>query len=566
MSVRGITAAFVALGLIAPAALSASSIRLTDVTTESGIDLVTTSGRTPSQWILEVDGGGLALFDYDDDDDLDLFVANGATLADPEHGPGSRLYVNRGDGTFEDATARLGIALRRWAMGAAVGDVEADGCDDLFVTCYGPDVLLRNECERAEGPRFSDVSAAAGIADRRWGTSAAFGDLDGDGDLDLYVTNYLAFDAKNPPGRAGKVFKGVPVMAGPAGLAPEDDVLYENRDGRFHDVARQAGIIERTPGYGLGVRIFDYDADGRQDIYVGNDSTENFLFHNLGGLRFEEIGVRAGCATNSDGATQATMGIALGDVDGNGFPDLFSTNFSSDTNTLHLNLGDGFFDDRTSQYGLGLVSLPFLQWGCGLYDLDGDADEDLLIASGHVYPETATHPMDTEYEQEPLLFERAGARFARVLDAGPAVTRKYLARATAFGDLDGDGDVDVVMATLNGPVHVLRNDSPAADLLVVRLRGPAANPHAYGARVELITPAGTQRRWITGGGSYQSVDAPRAYFGLGRAATTRPMLRVVWPDGRRTEHGPLPPNHVVTVRHDRPEVEAAPLRGRRAPG
>ncbi len=565
---RGPAAALVGLCLLPPGSAGASGIRLTDVTKSCGIDLVTTSGGTPSREILEVNGGGLALFDHDNDGDLDLFVANGATLAEPERGPGSRLYANRGDGSFEDVTARLGISLRRWAMGVAVGDVDADGCDDLYVACYGPDVLLRNECNRPEGPRFVDVSAAAGIGDRAWGTSAAFGDVDGDGDLDLYVANYLAFDVRNPPDRAGKTFKGVPVMAGPAGLQPEDDILYENLGGRFRDVTRESGIVERTPGYGLGVRIFDYDGDGRQDIYVGNDSTENFLFRNLGRRRFEEIGRRAGCAANYDGATQATMGIALGDVDGNGFADLFSTNFSSDTNTLHLNLGDGFFDDRTSQFGLGLVSRPFLQWGCGFYDFDGDADEDLFVASGHVYPETARHAMDSGYEQEPLLFERAGARFERVQDAGPLLSKKYLARATAFGDLDGDGDVDIVMAALNGPVHVFRNDSPQASALVVRLRGPAANPHAYGARLELASPAGIQRRWITGGGSYQSVDAPEAYFGLGPAAAgakVRPTLRVVWPDGRQTEHGPLVPDRVVTLRHDRSAVEAAPLRGRPAP-
>lgn len=545
-----------ACGMCLPAAL-ASDMRFTDVSKQSGVDFVMTCGTMPAREILEVNGGGVALFDFDNDGDLDLFFANGATMAEPMRGPGSRLYENKGDGTFVDVTEKLGIRLTRWAMGVAIGDYDSDGWDDIYVTCFGQDALLRNECFRTEGPRFVDVLADAGIRDDRWSTSAAFADLDGDGDLDLYVTTYLVFDVKKPPDRTGIVFKGVPVMAGPSGLTPEQDMLYENVGGRFRDISKEAGVSGLTGGYGLGVRILDIDGDGRPDIFVGNDSTENFLFRNLGRMHFEDIGVMSGVSANYEGTTQATMGIAIGDVDGNGAADLFSTNFSSDTNTLHLNLGDGFFDDRTAQFGLGIISRPFLSWGCGFYDFDLDGHEDLFIASGHVYPETATHKMDSEWAQELLMFRRAGKRFERIKDCGEMFARKFHGRSVAFGDIDGDGDVDMVMTTLNGPVHIFRNDTPRRNWLAVDLAGPKGNHRGYGARVELSSGAVVQRRWITGSGSYQSVDAPHAYFGLGSGDASKEWtLRVVFNDGKVVEQRVADINQRLTVQHpdaDKPQ-------------
>ncbi len=534
--------------LVVCSACAVGEIRFTNVTQSSGIDLVMVSGQDPSREILEVNGGGVALFDFDNDGDLDLFFANGATMSEPEQGPGSRLYANNGDGEFVDVTQRFGIALKRWAMGVAVGDYDGDGYDDLYVTSYGRNVLLRNDCGR-RSKRFTDVTAEAGVGDTRWSTSAAFGDIDGDGDLDLYVANYLVFDVHHPPSRAGKLYKGVNVMAGPHGLTPQADVLYENAgDGTFRDISVASGCASVSPGYGLVAAMVDYDADGRQDVFVGNDSAENFLFRNLSNRKFESVGVVSGVASNMDGTTQATMGIAIGDVDGNGFPDLFTSNFSSDTNTLHLNLDGAFFDDRTSQYGLGLVSRRFLSWGCGFYDFDSDGDEDLFVSNGHVYPEAMTHDIDSDYEQQPLLFERgAGARFRRVTAAGDIFSKPLRGRATAFGDIDNDGDVDVILTTLNGPVRVLRNDSPPADVLVVDLQLEPPNHRGHGAIVELIGAGGTQRRWIRGGGSFQSSDAPVAYFGLGSEKASKLKLRVRFPDGRAREIDGLLPNRRVTV-------------------
>jgi len=514
----------------------------------AGIDLVMTSGEMPSREILEVNGGGIALLDYDGDGDMDVFLANGATLDAPEQGPGSRLYSNRGDGTFEDVSRRVGLDLRRWAMGVAVGDYDGDGWDDLYVACHGANALLRNTAGAAGGRRFVDMAQAAGVADAHWSSSAAFADLDADGDLDLYVVNYLEFDARQPPARAGNAFKGFQVMAGPRGLAAQRDSLYENLGGgRFRDVTARAGLPSE-PGYGLGVRVLDYDGDRRPDIFVGNDSTADRLLRNLGELGFSDVAETAGVAANGIGTTQATMGIGLVDADGNGSPDLFLTVFSDDTNTLHLNLGDGFFDDRSAQFGLAAVSRRYLGWGCGFFDFDLDGDEDLLIANGHVYPKMADPEVGGRWAQRPLLMARRGARFEAVPCAAGWCAEALHGRATAFGDIDRDGDVDALMTTLNGSVLALRNEAGSGRSLVVRLVAAGPNRHAFGSLVELATAGGIQRRWITGGGSYQSVDAAEAYFGLGLPVPEETLtVRVSWAGGGLTELRGVPTDRRLVV-------------------
>ncbi|MCE2882271.1 MAG: CRTAC1 family protein [Planctomycetaceae bacterium] len=506
-----------------------SAMRFTDVTASSGISCTTVSGATPSQQVLEVKGGGLALVDYDRDGDLDLFVPNGATLADPERGPGARLYRNDGALRFTDVTAAAGIAHRRWSFGATAGDVDADGFDDLFIACFGPDVLLRN---KGDGT-FEDITARAGVGDPRWGTSAAFADLDLDGDLDLYVCNYLDFDPAKPLPPAN--FKGQPVLAGPRGYAAAHDALYENRgDGTFVDRSASSGIASVKPGFGLNVAILDFTGDGRPDIFVGNDSQPNNLFTGTEPWRYADQGMRSGIAVNGEGLEQATMGVAVADVDGNGRPDVFTTNFSSDVNTLHLNLDGRSFDDRTNQFGLGAPSRTLCGWGAGFHDFDHDGDEDLLSVNGHVYPQASRQLMDSDYAQRPLLMERRGARFAVVDAAGAWKLEPHVDRTAVFGDLDLDGDIDAVVAGLNAPIRVIRNDHDTADDWVVVVphdaRAGRGDRHAVGATVRLTQGGVTQRRWIVGGGPFQSNVAPEAHFGV-RPDGGQVVVEVVFPGG-----------------------------------
>ncbi|MEZ6015568.1 MAG: CRTAC1 family protein [Planctomycetota bacterium] len=534
----------------APSGAATAAPRFTDVTAESGLAFTTTFGAVPSTQILEVKGGGLALIDWDEDGDLDVFVPNGATLATPTRGPGCRLFENLGGLRFRDATEAAGLTFARWGVGAAVGDFDGDGHADLYVTCYGPNALLRNT---GDG-RFEEVAGAAGAAGDAWSVAAAFGDLDADGDLDLYVANYLEFDVAHPP--PPSTFKGAPVFKGPRGLEPARDAVYENLgDGTFRDITEESGCGAVAPGFGLGVVILDFDGDGRQDIFVGNDSTPNFLFHNRGSAApggreptFEDVGMRSGVAVNSYGSPQATMGIALGDVNGDGLPDLFTSNFSNDSNTLHVSKPRGFFDDATSRYGVGMLATPYVGWATAFHDFDLDGDEDLVVFNGHVYPNATCVVMDAEYAEPALLFAREGARFRRVTadESGPWLAAAHCDRGAGFGDLDGDGDVDVVVVELNGPVRVLRNDSDAERWLSVALE-----PTALGSRVELTVDGARQTRWIHSGGSFASASAQVAYFGLPEGHG--PLeVSVTWPDGARQALEGVAPAQHLTVRRAGP--------------
>ncbi len=575
------------LSQAASQAARTSAIRFTDVTAESGIQWTTTSGVTPSTQILEVKGGGLALIDFDNDDDLDLFVPNGATLDDTEHGPGARLFRNDGAMKFTDVTASSAITHSRWSFGATVGDVDADGFDDIFIACYGDDVLLRN---KGDGT-FEDITKQSGLHDDRWSTSAAFADLDVDGDLDLYVCNYLDFDPKNPLRAAS--FKGHAVMAGPNGYRAARDTLYEaTGKAQFADRSLESGIAgalaaEASLGssggsssassndrFGLNLAILDFTGDGRPDIFVGNDSQANNLFTNARDAQgvarawqYVDHGMRSGIAVNGAGSAQATMGVAISDVDGNGRPDVFTTNFSSDTNTLHLNLDGRSFDDRTNQFGLGAISRPLVGWGAGFFDFDHDADEDALVVNGHTYPQATKVLMDSEYRQRPLLMERVGARFEPVTDAGAWSKEAHLDRSVVFADFDRDGDVDFVIAGLNEPLRVIRNDHDSAmkDWLIVVPRDARAgigNRHAIGAEIQVRsgdaahpqTQPLIQRRWMVGGGPYLSNNAPEAHFGLGEG-TDAVAVRVIFPDGVVVEQTAHRGERIVV---DHPEAAAVP--------
>ncbi|MEE2907896.1 MAG: VCBS repeat-containing protein [Planctomycetota bacterium] len=539
-----------------PSPEAAPVVHFMDVTDTTGLDFVTTCGGVPSTEILEVAGGGVALFDFDNDNDPDLFVANGATLESPRLGPGSRLFRNDstpGQIRYIDVTSDSGIDLNRWAMGTAAGDIDGDGFIDLHVTCWGPNALLRN---RGDGT-FEDITDTAGLDDEAWSTSSAFGDVDGDGDLDLYVVNYLEFDPASLPPTTK--YKGQTVPTGPQGLTPQADRLWiNNGDGTFSD-AIQAGVLESiTPAYGLNVVIIDFDGDQRQDIVVGNDSMANDLFiHNESPgepLELLNTGRHSGLAANLDGSEQATMGMAIGDVDGDGRPDLFTTNFSADTNTLHRSMDNGGWQDRTRQYGLGMPSRPWLGWTTTFIDLDYDNDEDLIILNGHVYPNATLDTMDAEYEQPPQVLIRDGDRFVQ-LEATPTDTWLGIPRrdrAGALGDLDGDGDFDLVTAELNGPVRIIENrTTPPRSMqpVIVHLvddRPGISNRTGLGSRIRSLgTPITT--RWDYSGGPFQSASDSAAAFSIPVDLSTW-KIAVNWPDGTETRHQ-IRPAARVTIRH-----------------
>ncbi|MBL8768006.1 MAG: CRTAC1 family protein [Planctomycetes bacterium] len=516
-----------------------ASLSFRDVTADSGLSFVTTSGATPSTQLLEVKSGGLALIDYDADGDDDVFVPNGATLESPRKGPGCRLFRNDGDLKFVDVTAAAGLTFDGFGMGAAVADVDGNGFDDLYVTAYGRDALWLNR-----GGRFEDATDAAGLGDEAWSVAASFGDLDGDGDLDLYVANYVRFDPARPPAKT--YFLGAHVFGGPLGLEAEPDRVYENvGEGRFRDVTEAWSFAAVPASFGLGVVVLDFDGDGRQDVFVGNDSQPNFLFRNLGAQRFAEIGVDAGIAVGDEGSGQATMGIAVGDVRGDGLPSVFTTNFMNDVNTLHVNVGGMQFEDKTKRFGLALVSRPFLGWATAFVDADLDGAEDLIVFNGHIYPKEITEPRGWQREQVPLMFRRVGERFERVLaDVGGSwVDEAHCDRGAAFSDLDGDGDVDIVVSELNGPIRVLRSEASGHWCSVELLdRTTPTNARGIGSKVTLIDGAGTRRtRWIQPAGSYASSSGPRAQFGVPDSSGTW-ALEVTWPDGSKQS--------VASVQHD----------------
>lgn len=480
-------------------------------------------GEDNQTQILEVNGTGLGLFDFDNDEDLDLFVVNGAYLEDYAAGPGCRLYENTSESgliSFIDVTEKSGINIDTFAIGVAIGDVNGDSFDDLYVTCHGPNQLLINNGNGT----FIEMGQSAGIDDNRWGTSASFGDLDGDGDLDLYVCNYLEFDPINAPPRAN--YKGMSVLGGPHGLTPQDDVVFQNNgDGTFVDVTELWGFLTE-PAYALNVAILDFNNDGLQDVFVGNDSMANNLFLNQGNRLFAEAGVRTGAASNGDGAMQATMGIAISDVNGDLRPDIFTTNFSSDTNTLLINNEDCFFEDQTKQFGLGLISRTMLGWSCGFHDFDGDSKEDLFIVNGHVYPEASYEMIDSQRLQPMLVLQRQGNRFVSIQQQGI-----FDDRAAVFGDLDSDGDIDVIISQRTGGVRVLQNNSTNEQYIKVILKGSQFNTKGLGTALQLkMSDESIQSKWNHDESGFQSSSSTPIIFSYRKGIFPK-ELKLVWPNG-----------------------------------
>jgi tetratricopeptide (TPR) repeat protein len=508
-------------------------------------------GQRTNKYLLETTGCGVAAFDYDNDGYLDLFVVNGTTLEGfpPGAEPTSHLYRNRRDGTFEDVTARAGLALKGWGQGACTGDYDNDGNEDLFVTFWGQNRLFRN---RGNGT-FEETTKSAGleVARKRWGAGCAFLDYDRDGRLDLFAANYIDLDlATAPVPESGLCrYKGVPVACGPPGLPGGKNVLYRNAgNGRFTDVSESSGITRASGTYSLGVSTVDFDDDGWIDLYVANDSNPSALYRNNRDGTFTDVGVTAGCAYSQDGKPQAGMGVAIGDYNHDGRMDIFKTNFAGDTSTLYANAGNLTCDDRTFASGVGR-NTRWLGWGVSFLDLDLDGWLDLFLVNGHVYPEVEQLKTEAGYKQRKVVYlNRGDGKFDDVTERlGPPVTTEKAGRGAAFFDFDNDGDVDVFVNNVHDRPDLYRLDIKApANWITLRLVGVESNRSAIGARARITAGSATQVQEVRGGGSYYSQNDLRLNFGLGGAAKVD-RIEVRWPNGKEQVWTDVKANQILTL-------------------
>ncbi len=539
----------------------------TDATRAAGLEgFRHVSGGSAKDYVIEVTGSGLALLDYDADGWLDVYLVNGSTfpaLRGQAPPPSAALFRNNRDGTFQDVTTSAGVGNGRWGQGACAGDYDNDGDVDLYVTNFGRSRLFRN---RGDGA-FEDVGEKAGVAVDKWSTGCAFGDYDGDGRLDLFVAGYVALDlerlppapsgataraaatgeAAPPPARgmgaaytAGAAFceyRAQPVMCGPRGLEGAPDHLFRNNgDGSFSDVSARAGVADASGFYGLGVAFLDYDDDGRLDLLVANDSTPNAVYRNRGDGTFEDVSYASGAALNESGQEQAHMGVAASDYDNDGRVDLHITNFADDYNVLYHNDGGGLFTDVSFAAGVGRASMPFLGWGTDFVDYDNDGWSDLFVANGHVYPMVDHFEWNTSYRQRPLLFRNLKGKFVELgRAAGGGLVAPRGLRGSAVGDLDNDGDLDIVANGYDEPPLVLRNDggAMAGHWLQVRLMGDPARktPRDAIGSVVFCTAGGLRRRGeVASGRGHLSQSDLRLHFGLGEATRVE-RLEVRWANG-----------------------------------
>jgi enediyne biosynthesis protein E4 len=520
-------------------------VQFTDITERAGITFKHVSSPE-KRYIVESMSGGVAFIDYDNDGYLDIYLVNSLSvdLVKAKQKTRSSLYHNNGNGTFTDVTDKAGVGDIGWGMGVAVGDYNNDGFDDIYVTCLGPNHLLKNNGNGT----FTDVTQNARVGDPRWSTGAAFVDYDNDGKLDLFVSNYVDFDVDHLPefgkGRSCQ-FKGIPVQCGPRGLPGAGDSLYHNEgDGTFTDVSKKAGVSDPDGYYGLGVICSDFDGDGLVDIYVANDSTPNFLYHNNGDGTFKDVGFPSGTAVNENGSEQGSMGVTLGDYDHDGKLDLFVTNFDDDYNTLYHNDGHGSFTDVSYAVKVAAVSLPYVAWGTKFFDYDNDGWVDLLVVNGHVYPQLPTYKQRNlvHHNNRDRTFSEVGA------EMGAPFAEKRTGRGAAFGDIDNDGDVDVIINNLDGTPQLLRNDGGNNNnSVLIKTIGVKSNRDGIGARITLVAGDLTQVGEVYSGASYISQDDLRVHFGLEKR-TRIDLLEVRWPSGTVDKLTGLSANKVLTIK------------------
>jgi enediyne biosynthesis protein E4 len=502
-------------------------------------------GETGSAWPVETTGGGVGLLDFDGDGRLDIFLCQGGPLKGPVDPRKSSdvLLKNLGGGKFEDVSSRVALSAKGYGQGVTVADYDADGDPDVYVTRYGRNTLWRND--RADG-RFTDVTEEAGVGCGSWSLGAAFFDFDQDGDLDLFVANYFVFDQAKAPFRRDPV-TGAADYGLPQDFAGLPDALYRNEgNGRFTDVTKSAGVA--ASGRGMGVLASDFDGDGRIDLLVANDAESNALWRNRGDGTFENLADPLGLAVNGQGLSEANMGIAFGDTDGDTLPDVLISHLYNEHTTLWRATGrpEGgiLYQDQTSEAGLAVDSRPMTGWGIVMADLDLDGCLDVVTTNGHIRREAS---LLYRYENPPLLWRNQGTgRFANVTsNAGPYFTSLHMGRGLACGDLDSDGDLDVVIVHHHKPSVVLWNESTRkGSFLKIKLHGAGANRDAIGARVIARVGPSTLLRTVDGGGSYLSSSDPSVHFGLGDA-TRIDRLEVRWPSGKIEVKTEVPVNQTI---------------------
>jgi hypothetical protein len=537
--------------------LPSIAVDFRDIAEQAGLTGVTVSGAEDrKRYILETTGTGVALFDFDNDGRVDIFLPNATTLdamAQEKSGasstqPTGHLYRNLGGLRFEDVTAHAGLNRTGWGQGVCVGDYDNDGHRDLFVTYFGQSVLSRN---RGDGT-FEEATDTAGlrVSTPRWDTGCSFFDYDRDGRLDLVVTSYLEFDrTKIPePGAGGYCqWKGIPVMCGPRGLPFARNRLFHNEGkGRFADVSQASGIGKTKGCYAFTVVASDFDNDGYPDLYVACDSTPSLLYRNNKDGTFEDIGLLSGAALNEDGQEQGGMGVAVADYDEDGDMDIVKTNFSDDVPNLYHNNGDGTFEDRALQSGLGGY-MQYVGWGVHLFDVDNDGRRDLLMINGHVYPEADRIP-EIRYRQPRLFYWHVGGGKFKDLSAsaGAGISAQLSSRGSAAGDLDDDGALEVVVSNMGSRPSLLKNAGSRQHWVLLRLIGVSVNKDAIGARVSVHAAGRRISGEVQSGSSYISQNDTRVHVGLG-ASGTYDRIEVLWPDGGREQFAGGKADRVVTL-------------------
>lgn len=514
----------------------ATSAQFVDVTRASGINFHLTCGTPGKRYIMESMCGGVAVLDFDNDGWLDILLVDGSTLEDVHSGKCHRpkIYRNNQDGTFTDVSAKAGLTRCGWGFGVAIGDYDNDGWDDVYITYLDGAALYHNNHDGT----FADVTAKAGVDNGgRWGTSAAFGDYDNDGNLDLYVVNYVNLDLQQLPEFGNGPFcryRGIPVSCGPRGLRGSRDHLYHNNgDGTFTDVTEKLDIDPESY-YGLGVLWLDYDEDGCLDVYVADDSSPSQLYHNNCHGGFTEVGASAGVAYSADGREQAGMGVDSADYDHDGWPDIVKTNFSDDTNDLYHNDHNGQFTDVAGPCGFGPISVPFLGFGVKFLDFDNDGWADLFVANGHVNPQVDAQSFGVTYAERPFLFRNLGnGQFDEIGNrSGPDLKKAHVARGLATADFLNSGKLDVLFTVLDGSPVLLRNQtSSTGHWLTIKTIGTGSNRDGFGARVKVTAGNLVQTDEVRANSSFESASDARLHLGLGKA-TRLDLITIQWPSGK----------------------------------